>query len=482
MVLPDLNNAPLDLNYTPLDEDDVHIPAVEEEMLVDQDEETNMEGATSNNRHANLTNEQRWGLYFALEVIKQRDGKVDKTDKQLVACLLKTSLRTVETIWKQANDQIKEGLEVDVSSRKKGNVGRKRKDLDLERILMVPLNKRKTIRSLSRALGVCPSTLHRRFQWGQVKRVTNTLKPLLTAANIIQRLKFCVSMLDENDNEFTTSMPSFKEMDDIVHIDEKWFHMTKKKNSYYLLPGEPPPLRAVQNKNCIGKVMFLTAVAKPRYEGGVVTFDGKIGTWAFVTETPAVKKSKNRPKGTMIVQPLKVTREVMRNYMCNLVIPAIQDKWPDEDVGRTIYIQQDNAKPHILPHDEVFRQAVAQTDLDIRLLQQPPNSPDMNVLDLCFFPSLQSLTDTRAPTSIRELIEDVQQEYENYKVNMLYRSFLTLQACMREVMKAGGGIKYEPPHLHKELKEREGRLPIALSITSELLVKTKELIEKGEAN
>jgi hypothetical protein len=53
---------------------------------------------------------------------------------------------------------------------------------------------------------------------------------------------------------------------------------------------------------------------------------------------------------------------------------------------------------------------------------------------------------------------------------------------MREVMKAGGGIKYEPPHLHKELKEREGRLPIALSITSELLVKTKELIEKGEAN
>lgn len=26
MVLPDLNNAPLDLNYTPLDEDDVYIP------------------------------------------------------------------------------------------------------------------------------------------------------------------------------------------------------------------------------------------------------------------------------------------------------------------------------------------------------------------------------------------------------------------------------------------------------------------------
>jgi hypothetical protein len=28
----------------------------------------------------------------------------------------------------------------------------------------------------------------------------------------------------------------FKEMDKIVHNDEKWFDMTVKKNTYYLLP------------------------------------------------------------------------------------------------------------------------------------------------------------------------------------------------------------------------------------------------------
>jgi hypothetical protein len=116
----------------------------------------------------------------------------------------------------------------------------------------------------------------------------------------------------------------------------------------------------------------------------------------------------------------------MRDYMCNLVIPAIQNKWPDEDLGRTIFIQQDNAKPHLLPHDAGFRNAVAQTDLDIRLLQQPPNSPDLNVLDLCFFRSLQSLTDTRAPKNIRELIEGLEEESKNYEVNKLTRSFMTL--------------------------------------------------------
>ena len=80
-----------------------------------------------------------------------------------------------------------------------------------------------------------------------------------------------------------TSRPIFKPMTDMVYIDEKWFNMTRKKNTYYLLPEEVEPLRTVQNTNSIGKVMFLTTVAKPRYdEGGVVTFDDKIGTWAFV--------------------------------------------------------------------------------------------------------------------------------------------------------------------------------------------------------
>jgi hypothetical protein len=102
-------------------------------------------------------------------------------------------------------------------------------------------------------------------------------------------------MLDEY--WLTHERPPFQLIDNIVHIYEKWFDMTRLKNTYYLHPKEPNLLCSVRNTNIFGKVMFLTAMAKPSYgEGFHATFDGKIATWAFVKETAALKKSKNRPK------------------------------------------------------------------------------------------------------------------------------------------------------------------------------------------
>ncbi|KAE8789416.1 hypothetical protein D1007_36398 [Hordeum vulgare] len=155
------------------------------------------------------------------------------------------------------------------------------------------------------------------------------------------------------------------------------------------VPGEPPPERTVTNINSIGKVMFLTVVARPRHNyDGELTFNGKIGIWAFIEESEAVRRSHNRARGTRVLKPVKVPRPVSREYLINKVIPEIQDKWPDDDEGATIFIQQDNAKPHVLPNDEAFREAVEETDLDIKLMQQPPNNPDLNCLDLCFHNSL----------------------------------------------------------------------------------------------
>lgn len=78
----------------------------------------------------------------------------------------------------------------------------------------------------------------------------------------------------------------------------------------------------------------------------------------------------------------------MRSFMISKVLPAIRAGWPLEDARRTIFIQQDNARTHVPIDDEQFSVAVAQMGLDIRLVNQPPNSPDMNCLDLGFFASL----------------------------------------------------------------------------------------------
>lgn len=255
--------------------------------------------------------------------------------------------------------------------------------------------------------------------------------------------------------------------------------MTKKRATYYLLPEEPCPLRTVQNKNSIGKVMFLTAVARPRYdENGLITFDGKLGVWPFVKETQAARSSRNRERGTLETKPIIVNSDVMREYVCGKLVPAIQDLWPEDDVGRTIFIQQDIARTHVLPTDEAFLHAVAETGLDIQLMQQPPNSPDLNVLDLGFFRSIQSLTDSRTPTTIKQLIEGVQEEYDGYDVNLLARVFVTLQSCMLEIMKDEGGMGYKIPHMNKQRLQRERRLTTALKCDAELYQNTLSLLNQ----
>ena len=162
--------------------------------------------------------------------------------------------------------------------------------------------------------------------------------------------------------------------------------------------------------------------------------------------------------------------------MITKLIPAIQACWPREARHETIWIQQDNAPSHLPVDDAEFAAAVAQTGLDIHLLNQPPNSPDMNCLDLGFFASLQSLTDRTTSRNMEELIQNVEKEYQNYNPVILNRVFLTLQACMIEVMKDNGGNKYKIPHMNKERLEALAMLPRALSCDRQLVERALELL------
>jgi hypothetical protein len=81
--------------------------------------------------------------------------------------------------------------------------------------------------------------------------------------------------------------PKFSEMDNIIHIDEKWFNATKKNRNFYMLPEEEDPHRTVQNKNAIDKLMFLSAFGKQKTDAkGNIIFNGKIGIWHFVRKVP----------------------------------------------------------------------------------------------------------------------------------------------------------------------------------------------------
>ena len=111
---------------------------------------------------------------------------------------------------------------------------------------------------------------------------------------------------------------------------------------------------------------------------------GKIDIFPFTDQVLAQRRSKNKNKGKPETKPIQsITKTHIRSMLIDNILPTIREKWP-EGVSKTIYIQQDNAKPHILDNDPIFREAANQNGFNIHLVQQLPNSPDMKVLNLGF--------------------------------------------------------------------------------------------------
>ena len=142
----------------------------------------------------------------------------------------------------------------------------------------------------------------------------------------------------------------------------------------------------------------------------------------------------------------------------------------------TIFIQQDNAKPHISPTDEEFV-SVAQSDgFDIRLRCQPPNSPDFNVLDLGFFNAIQSLQYQLSARDVDSLIAATQQAFNDLDERKLNKVFLTLQQCMISTMEVDGGNNYKIKHMQKDQLERIDSLPLSISCDASLVDTVKSAL------
>ena len=101
----------------------------------------------------------------------------------------------------------------------------------------------------------------------------------------------------------------------------------KNLEKYYLLPKEDEPHRTCKNKNYIPRLMFLCVCARPRFRNGECTFDRKIGYFPLVTYERAVRRSENRLRGELVIKPItSITRDVIRDFMLNKVLPAIWAK------------------------------------------------------------------------------------------------------------------------------------------------------------
>ncbi|KAG3200868.1 hypothetical protein PC128_g4254 [Phytophthora cactorum] len=186
-------------------------------------------------------------------------------------------------------------------------------------------------------------------------------------------------------------------------------------------------------------------------------FDGKIGLWPLAETYVAMRGSVKRKKGTICSRNVaSVDRPLHKHYIIEEVIPAIKAKWPASERGRTIYIQQDNATPHVSVSEPDVVAAGTSDGWNIRLLFQPPNSPDLNVLDLRFFALIQCIQYRQQTRGIQNLIRAVTVAFEETSTTTLDNIFLTLQCVIQCILLNEGGNRYPLPHIGKEVLRKKG--------------------------
>jgi hypothetical protein len=368
-------------------------------------------------------------------------------------------------------------FETNQSQRRKNKYKYDRVDLEAQ-VRAIPLKQRQSLRSLSAQIGVPISSVDRFLRGGSredgqamFKRHVSKLKPTLTDENKVQRWNFALDQI--NMATWNLQRPRYAMQYDKVHVDEKWFYLSRDGEKYILVNGEVAPQRHTRHKNFIVKVMFLCAQARPRWDPHTHSmWDGKIGIWPIGRYVAAQRTSKHRPAGTIEWENDNICNDFYRDLMINNVFTEIMNKWPVGDWNDptfTIKIQQDGAGGHCSHDDEYLTAALEELGLadKVSIYTQPANSPDLNILDLGMFNALQAAYYKKAPLNAVQLITMVEETYNEYPVNKINRIFLSLMCVYNMIIEHHGDNQFEVPHMNKDKLEREGRLPVAIQVTPE---------------
>lgn len=299
-----------------------------------------------------------------------------------------------------------------------------------------------------------------------IRNATSYVKPLLTLSQQLKRVKFILHQLEDpniverylhdhpsiNANHFFT----FKSFANHVWIDEAWFYLMSMKGKRKELPEEPrfPDQQAI-SKMHIPKVMFLLAVGLPHILPDGTAFDGKIGLWDITKEVPAKRKSKNRPKGTLETKSTSMTAKEFKDRMTDPggVFDTIEQKlgcYFKNPQQVTINVQQDGAKPHIAKTIIPAIQEESRKGKRLIAMQtQPPQSPDLNVLDLAFINSIKKTAKYakyEANGDVKEFVRLVKESFSSYSSSTLSRICALQYVAYREILKVDGGNQYDMPH------------------------------------
>ena len=177
--------------------------------------------------------------------------------------------------------------------------------------------------------------VHRWIVDSTIQVHSNSLKPVFMEENKVARMIMAL------DSHYPQDPTKFLDMMDCIHMDEKWFFLSQKKERYLLLPEEKNPKRCIKSKSHITKVMFLCAIARPHFNPSANSWwDGKLGIWPIGDWEPVKRASKNQPRGTLVWKNKPVTKEVYCELLISKLVPGYQEKFgSNKMVQKAISIQ-----------------------------------------------------------------------------------------------------------------------------------------------
>ena len=125
-----------------------------------------------------------------------------------------------------------------------------------------------------------------------------------------------------------------------MNVDEKWFYTVKLHGRRKQPAGEKLPPRFCKSKRNIPKVMFLSAVARPR-----PGFQGIVGFWRVAEEYEAQRDSAYHDAGDVYDKDKTMTADRYFTMMSEKVFPAIEKAFHGTGIQH-VMVQQDGARPH----------------------------------------------------------------------------------------------------------------------------------------
>lgn len=298
--------------------------------------------------------------------------------------------------------------------------------------------------------------LARRLGFG---RVALGSAPILTEAHKAARLAWC--------SEQSSRVQPFGDNNSVfIHVDEKWFDGLHLGQRIWIDGDAVRPRIPVQSKSFIRKVMFLAAVGKP-IPG---KFNGAIGLYPLAKIVPAARASSHRPAGAPVLKLFSMDKEMFIKMLKeNVVRDALQTcPW-----AREITIQMDNAGGHgggrggkikdtlstlnawasNLPQEYLALLHDPESPPKIHFIAQPSCSPDLNVLDLGAWRSMDIAVDkVKRNSFLRQL--DEMEIYDAARdawiswqsADKLDKLFDTLQAVWRCIIDNDGSNNFLLPH------------------------------------